>query len=504
MRWAVVGLVCAALFAALPASALAQTNGQLAVVLGNELVAVNVDGSAPRSLYKPEGGGAITGPAWSPDGNRIAFSYQGKITVFDVATREAKTWTAPPAGAEDVDAAWLADGDGDAANDSIGFRRVTRGPLGTETHELMKVSPGRKEVSFGELEPGLTAFALAPTFDRHAYRLGTVLAWNGGLLDVSSFTDDTPAWSWGGGSLAYVELGSDLPMYPWSAGLRVANVGGDQSNYAVASPPVAKPRWAPTSDRLAFLRAGEVWTVPARKDADAARVPGVTGATAVDWQPCTSATAIGCESVLPPRCEAFAAQVTTQVDQPVALPVVPCPDPAGRPTHVQIVSAGEHGSVSGTVYTPRPGFVGQDSVTYRVSNGAAQSELVKVTVNVVPRPVASGPVPQAARSVPTAAPFLSLSVRPRLNRKRSALARLSCDQACSFRVRLEGKLRKKNKKVKGKAVKRTLAAGRGVTVRLRLPAKPKGALKTAYITGTVRGEGGAARRVRLPVSVRRR
>ena len=136
-------------------------------------------------------------------------------------------------------------------------------------------------------------------------------------------------------------------------------------------------------------------------------------------------------------------------------------DPAGLPLQLVLVSGGDHGTVSGSVYTPRPGFVGQDSVTYRVSNGGAVSEIVRVTVFVVPRPAAPGPAP-STNTLPgaAAAPFLSARVKPALDRKRTTLARLACDQACSFRVRLEGTLRGKKMPFKGKVLKRALAADR--------------------------------------------
>ena len=197
--------------------------------------------------------------------------------------------------------------------------------------------------------------------------------------------------------------------------------------------------------------------------------------------------------------------MTTVTDQPVKLPAPPCTDPAGLPLQVELVSGGDHGSVSDWVYTPRPGFVGQDLVTYRVSNGSAVSDLVRVPVFVVPRPVAGGPPPSTNRPAATvAAPFLSARVKPTLDRKRATLVRLACDQACSFTVRLEGTLRgKKKQPFKGKALKRALEPGRVLALRLKLPTKPKGRLKTVFITGTVRGETGASRPVKLAVAVRR-
>ena len=197
--------------------------------------------------------------------------------------------------------------------------------------------------------------------------------------------------------------------------------------------------------------------------------------------------------------------MTTLTDQPVELPAPPCTDPAGLPLQLVLVKDGDHGTVSGSVYTPRSGFVGQDSVTYRVSNGGAVSDIVRVTVFVVPRPAAAGPAPSTnTPPAAVAAPFLSARVKPALDRKRTTLARLACDQACSFTVRLEGTLRgKKKKPFKGKALKRALTPDRVLALRLKLPAKPKGTLKTVFITGTVRGANGATRPVKLAVSVRR-
>ena len=71
-------------------------------------------------------------------------------------------------------------------------------------------------------------------------------------------------------------------------------------------------------------------------------------------------------------------------------------------------------------------------------------------------------------------------------------------------MRLEGTLRAKKKKpFKGTVLKRALTPGRVLALRLRLPTKPKGRLKTVFVTGTVRGETGASRPVKLAVAVRR-
>jgi hypothetical protein len=69
-------------------------------------------------------------------------------------------------------------------------------------------------------------------------------------------------------------------------------------------------------------------------------------------------------------------------------------------------------------------------------------------------------------------------------------------------VRLSGKLRTR-KSIAGPQVKRSIVAKRVVTLRLRLPAKPRGTLKTVWITGRVRNAAGDARSVKLPVRLPR-
>ena len=108
-------------------------------------------------------------------------------------------------------------------------------------------------------------------------------------------------------------------------------------------------------------------------------------------------------------------------------------------------------------------------------------------------------LPAAVCSDPAGLP---LRVKPKLDRKRTALARFSCDQRCSFSVRLEAKLKGKKRSLAGKRLKRTLEPGRVLALRLKLPSKPKGALRSVWIAGSVQGEGGT-RTVKLPVTPRR-
>lgn len=484
MRRAVLAVVCAVIFTALPAPALA-ANGQLAAVAEGKLVAVNPDGSGLRTLWRPAG--EITGLAWSPDGNKLVFSYLGKITIFDTLNKQDPLTSLPfAAGSQDLDPIWGHTGD------RIGFRRVS--PL---VQKRMRVGLRGDVVGSEDIDLLTTTFAFSPSLVKWARRVGSFLAWEpGGELGQSSNAQSAPAWAPNDTDLAYVEGGG-----AYDAGLRVVSTAAPWTNTLVAPLPAANPAFSPDGTSLVYVANGELRTV--RPGSAPVAVPGPVGVTSVAWQPCTNET-VSCRSIAPPRCGGPTAQVTTQTDQPVEIVAPSCWDPLGQPLSLIVTLPPAHGTVTGTAYTPAPGFTGQDSVTFKVSNGSSESETIRVTIFVVPRPTPSATPPPSA-TVTATAPFLSLRARPRLNRKRVTVARLTCDQRCTFSVRLDGKVRVKKKTgaIKGAVLKRSLEPGQVLALRLKLPTKPAGTLKTAWITGTVRGATGAGRSVKLPVSVPR-
>src|SRR3954468_911662 len=92
---------CVVLLAARPAPARAATDGMLAAVVDGKLVTVNADGSGLRTLTAS---GEISGLAWAPDGNRLAYSSGGNVVLLDVVTGRATAIT------NGTDPAWSADG----------------------------------------------------------------------------------------------------------------------------------------------------------------------------------------------------------------------------------------------------------------------------------------------------------------------------------------------------------------------------------------------------------
>jgi hypothetical protein len=470
MRRAIRSFACVVgLSAMLCAPAVAPgANGQLAAVADGRLVALNPDGSGLRTLPVADAQ-SITELAWSSGGNRLAFLRAGDIGVLELATGRVLTLTS---GAGDANIGWSSDGT------RIGFRR------GLQT--MTVPAAGGEAQPYGlALLWGVTQVAWKPNLQSPAIVVGDVLLVP--LFKTPPLVMGPPAWSPDGAAIAFATLDGLAT---------IAAAGGELMT--VATGPVGPPRWAPDSRALLYSAGTELRTV-SLDGGQPQVVLTAPGVGAVDWQHCTEVSA-SCVSVAPPRCSATTATATTQVDQPVDLPPAPCTDPAGRALSVVVVKAPEHGSLTGLRYSPAAGFTGQDTATYRVSNGVAESELVRATIFVLPRPVAAS-VPKPPVTV-RRAPFLSARAMPRLDRRRRTLAQLSCDQDCSIVVRLTARLRSK-RTLNGPQLRRSVAAGRVLSLQLRLPTKPRGTVKTVWITGHVRNAAGDVRTVKLPVRLPR-
>ena len=446
----------------------APANGQLAAVADDRLVALNPDGSGLRTLPVPDPQ-SITELAWSPGGNRLAFVKAGDISVLELATGRVLSLTTE---GTDANIGWSSDGT------QIGFRR---GPV-----TMTVPAAGGDALPYGlALLEGITQIAWKPNLQGLAMVVDDLLLVP--LFKTPPLVIGAPAWSPDGATIAFAKLDGLAT---------IAAAGGDSAPVTTGS--VGPPRWAPDSRALVYSAGTELRTVAL--DGGAPQV--VLSAPAVgaaDWQHCTDVTAT-CVSVAPPHCSATAATATTQADQPVDLPAAPCTDPAGRALSIVVVKPPEHGSLTGLRYTPAAGFTGQDTATYRVSNGVAESESVRATIFVLPRPVVlpAAKPPVAVRR----APFLSARATPRLGARRRTLAQLSCDQDCSLVVRLTARLRSR-RTLNGPRLRRSLAAGHVLSLHLRLPAKPRGTVKTVWITGRVRNAAGDVRTVKLPVRLPR-
>jgi Tol biopolymer transport system component len=240
-----VAFACAALFAAAPDPARAQAlNGQLAAVVDGRLVTVNADGSGLRTLWTPTTAGEITGLAWSPDGNRLAFSHAGRIISFDVAAGRGLSLTD---GGSDLHPGWSGDGR------RIGFLR------GTATFAVP--AEGGDLSRLFNVPLGATALAWAPNLANFVAVVPPALILAGVPL-LSTGVTGTPAWAPDGERIAFAD----------STGLRTVTTGLVSVFTSVTGPPAGSPRWSPDGrSLLAAWPGADHWLVVRGREVSAVR-----------------------------------------------------------------------------------------------------------------------------------------------------------------------------------------------------------------------------------------
>jgi hypothetical protein len=216
---------------------------------------------------------------------------------------------------------------------------------------------------------------------------------------------------------------------------------------------------------------------------------------------------VSCTSVTPvvagtrPTCPAQVA-VSTPRDTPLDLPPAPCNDPRGRPLSLILVDGPQHGTLSAPradghrTFTPARGYVGDDMIHYRATNGAETSDLATVIVHVLPG--GSG----GSGAADTRAPALRWLTSPRLGQDRAVRVRLRCDEACTVSAHLASRLRSGRIR-SGLTVRRSAIAGHLLkfTLNLGRPPPSRRALRSLKILVTVTDAAGnkaqATRAVRL-------
>ncbi len=386
----------------------------------------------------------------------------GKITVFDLASGQARALTSGPA---DKAPTWSPDGR------RIAFARfnevLTMRRDGSDVQPLL------------ELDPSEIVDALAWAPDGSALALVTGTA----LLRVDLDNDDVDvlvpqdvsrrvSWSPDATQLAYT-LNSQVRLLP-------GGIVGDGIN--------SEPAFSPDGRRLVFAHftgpfQPSLATMTIGDPASQATIPQAWRGQLSDpeWQPCVAGVTASCASPgwrCPDATLTVVAGVsaTTDVLCPGVTRIDVLDAPAGGGWHAGAV---RDGRIS---FRAPSTFAGTKLIHFRASRGSETSEIATLTVTVTPKP---------------AAPKLSVIGRPKLDRHGHVRLRATCDRACAVSLRVIVRLNTQ-RVLRGRPVKTSAAAGGTVRLRLQRARPPRHRkIVAARISGTLKGADGLTRNFTL-------
>jgi hypothetical protein len=329
---------------------------------------------------------------------------------------------------------------------------------------------------------------------------------NGG----APYGDDVPQWSPDSAQIVFTrnDLGpSHLMRVPAAGGTPV-----DVSPRPVVSA-FGYPDWSPDGTQIVYncIQCGGARIVAIDGSGDHALGSVVT--MHPDWQPCVAGVTVSCTSATTvvtgtrPTCPTQVA-LNTPRDTPLDLPPAPCNDPRGRPLSLILVDGPQHGTLSPPrgdghrTFTPAHGYVGDDVIHYRATNGTETSDLATVIVHVLPGGSGGAGGSGGPAGVDNRAPKLRWLTSPRLGQGRSVRVRLRCDEACTVSAHLASRLRGGRTR-SGPTVGLSATAGHVLkfTLKLARPTPSRRALRSLKILVTVADAAGnkahATRAVRL-------
>jgi Tol biopolymer transport system component len=240
---------------------------------GDSLYGMSLSGTAVRRI-KRFASTDLGRPAWSPDGGRLAFFYDGSIWGMRAdGTDLRKLLALPPAAHSGWSPTWAPDGARIAypSGDGVSVANVD----GTGTTLLvegngfqgLKWSPDGTRFVFHRWDPA-----------DHDYEIWVMDADGNNQLQLTDNTADdlNPDWAVDGSSLAFVsDRTGNREIF------RMLPTGGGQVNLTNTSRNEGNPIWSPRGDRIAFVAAG-IWVMPT---AGGTPVQVTSTSGDIDWQP---------------------------------------------------------------------------------------------------------------------------------------------------------------------------------------------------------------------------